>query len=361
MGLLDNFRKKKSESDELEDIQAASASSENSILDEFLEKDPYEAERSYLTPSGLYPHEVLLLDHASSYFTDETEFPTFWRTQVGLLDVPRMLADLVNRGFLMEASIDTTLGRATVQILKDALRKSALPVGGNKKELIHRLRTSLSDTDLYTLFPRRTFDLTFEGMRALDEAKYVTYLGRNPVEGLTIWTLHRKVTKEPESTYRDIIRTHLEARSEQHLFRRDYKAYRACRYRMYQFLMEEKKLKRAFPFLAEVMYYDLSGLESTSDPLYRYVSEKYFFPYDKSIVKLSAGNVNAMKKLKEDLNLSEEMLKALLLQFYGQIKLPAHLFTPEESAVIVLLELRGDTERLRQVYEIAEKRFTESL
>jgi len=66
-----------------------------------------------------------------------------------------------------------------------------------------------------------------------------------------------------------------------------------------------------------------------------------------------------MKQLQVDLELSEEMLKALLSQFFEQLHLPAHLFTKEECVAIILLELRDDTERLRQVYKLAEKRFAE--
>jgi len=150
----------------------------------------------------------------------------------------------------------------------------------------------------------------------------------------------------------------MERRSQFHFNAKDYNAYRAMRYRMYQFMMEENRLKKAFPFLAETMYYDLSGMDSQQqDPVYQFVSEKYFFPYDTSIVKLSAVVVGGMAKLYENLNLTEKMLRALLLQFFGQYKLPFHLFTQEECAVVILLELRGDKDRLRQVYEMAEARF----
>jgi len=361
MGLLD-FRKKKVKAAELAELEAAKLAEETALLDEFLEKDPYVADnRQEKTPSDLYPHEVLLLDHATSFYTDQIEFPKTWRVDVGLLDMPRSLASLVDRGFLTEASIEVTLGEQTVQSLKDALRKSSLPVGGKKQALIERLQTSLSDTDLYALFPRRHFALTWEGIRALDEAMYISYIGRFPVDGLTIWDMHRLVVTNPEISYRDLIWSHLEALSAKYHTAQNFGAYRNLRYRMYQFLMEEKKLKRAFPLLAEVMYYDLSGVESTSDPLHRYVSEKYFFPYDKSLVRLSTGNVQAMRKLQGDLALTDEMLKALLMQFFSQFQVPAHLFTREECFVIILLELHGDTERLRQLYEMAEKRFSEQL
>ena len=353
MGLLDNFRKKKSDTiEQAETIDSV-------VLGEFLEKPPYEASQDQLTPSGLYPHEVLLLDYATSFYTDQTEFPNIWRTNVGVLDVSTQLANLVDRGFLTEASIDATLEKQTVQNLKEALRKSALPVGGRKAELIERLQSSLTDTDLYALFPRRHFTLTWNGIRALDEAMYIPYVGRFPVDGLTIWDIHRKMVEQPDTSYRDLIWKHLEAQSVKYREIQDHVAYRNLRYRMYQFLMEESKRKRAFPFLAEVMFYDLSGIESASDPIHRYVSEKYFFPYDKSLVKLSAKNVQAMRKLQTDLDLSDEMLNALFSQFFSQLYLPAHLFTKEECVAIILLELHGDTERLRQVYQVAEKRFAE--
>lgn len=358
MGLLD-FRKKKAKATEQVELEAARVAEENALLEEFLEKEPYEADQRDKTPSGLYPHEVLILDHATSFYTDQTAFPKTWRVDIGILDMPRSLADLVGRGFLAEASIEATLEGQTVQTLKDALRKSDLPVGGRKQELIERLRSSLSDTDLYTLFPRRRFSVTWDGIRALDEAMYISYIGRFPVDGLTIWGMHRLIVTYPDTSYRDLIWTHMEQLSTRHHTALRFTDYRNLRYRMYQFLMEEQKLKRAFPFLAEVMYYDLSGVESTSDPIHRYVSEKYFFPYDKSLVRLSAKHVQAMRKLQADLNLTDEMLKALIMQFFSQFTVPAHLFTKEECFVIILLELQGDTDRLRQLYEFAGKRFAE--
>ena len=332
-------------------------------LDEFFEPDapalqpPYEASDKSITASGLYPHEILILDQAASLYTDQEEFPAFWRRDYGMLHLPKLLASLVDRGFLTEAPMSATLEAATVPALKNALRQTSKPVGGKKADLIQRLLSEVPEGQLYALFPRRTFSLTHTGTRALDEAMHIAYIHRKPVEGLTIWDIHRQVLEHPDQSYRTLLWTHLEARALAHIQAKDYAAYRACRYRMYQFQMEENQLKRAFPFLAEVIYYDLSGTGGGADTLERYVSEKYFFPYDKSIVKLSAVCIQAMGKLQTDLELSEEMLRTLLIQFFGRLSVPFHLFTIEECAVIVLLELRGDTENLRKVYELAETRF----
>ncbi|MCL2562851.1 MAG: SAP domain-containing protein [Oscillospiraceae bacterium] len=327
--------------------------------DDSSEPTPRETKDTTRTASGLYPHEIVILDLAATLYTDQEEFPIFWRRDYGILQMPKLLADLVDRGFLTDAPIDVTLEAATVPALKQALKTCGKPVGGKKAELVDRLLTTVSEGELYALFPRRAFTLTPAGIKAVTEAMHIPYLHKRPVEGMTIWSLHRAVAEHPEQSYRELIRAHLEDRSRMHIEAKDYAAYRACRYRMYQFQMEESKRKRAFPFLAEVIYYDLSGVSGGTDTLHRYVSEKYFFPYDQSIVRIPANCVKAMGKLQADLGLSEEMLRALLIQFLGQLSIPFHLFTVEECAVIVLLELRGDTEKLRKVYELAETRFSQ--
>jgi len=319
--------------------------------------DPYDAYDTTLTPSGLYPHEVLVLDFADTLFIDQEDFPIFWRRDCGILHMPELLANLVDRGFLTEAPMEATLEAATVPALKQALKKSGKTVGGKKADLIRRLLDTVPEGELYAHFPRRTFALTPTGTKALNEALHIPYIHRRPVEGMTIWSIQRAVVEHAEKSYRDLVWIHLEAQSRIHLLTKNYTAYRNTRYRMYHFLMEETKLKRAFPYLAEVIFFDLSGTGGDTDTLHRYVSEKYFFPYDRSTVKLSAVCVQAMRRLQTDLGLSEEMLRALLMQFFSQLSVPSHLFTVEECAVIVLLELRGDTEKLRQVYKLAETRF----
>lgn len=355
MGILDFLKRKE---DDTPDQKGTAKQETPGALQDFLEPGPYETSPERLTPTGLYPHEVLLLSVASSFFTDQQTFPTALRQQYGILDVSALLLGLTQRGFLEAATLEATLEGETVVNLKKVLKVCKLPVGGRKAELIGRVATQMSDPDLETHFPRRAFALTETGKQAVAEAPYIPYLYRNPVEGLTIWEIHRLALKDPDKPYRELILAYMERRSQFHFKAKDYNAYRAMRHRMYQFMLEENKLKKAFPFLVEVMYYDLSGMDSEQqDPIYQFVSEKYFFPYSKSIVRLSATMVGAMARLQTDLRLTESMLRALLLQFFSQYKLPFHLFTHEECAVIILLELRGDKDRLRQVYELAEARF----
>ena len=310
-----------------------------------------------LTPSGLYPHEVLLLDAAGSFFIDQMEFPALWRQQYGILDMSESLLSLSQRGFLVAASLNATLESSNIQSLKAALRACALPLGGKKADLIARLTQEVSEPDLYDLFPKRNFALSYSGIRALDEAMYIPYLAKHPVAGLDIWALHRMVCLQPHRSYRDLVLDYMESHSKTLHAAGQFLEYRDLRFRMYQFWAEENRLKKAFPHLAETMYYDLSGAWHVGDFLSRYVSCQHFFPYEKSIAKIPTGSVRAMARLQPILGLSDEMLQALLGQFFKQYKTPFHLFTREECVQIVALELQENCDALSQIYKLAEDRF----
>ena len=358
MGFLDRLKNRNTPPPRNKAQREGSARADANI-EPMPEPDPFflPVEDRNLTPSGLYPHEVLLLDQAPSFYTDQPEFPAFWRQRYGILNMPISLKLLMGRGFLDTASLESALEATTVVTLRSVLKSYGLPVSGKKAELIARLLEEVPRERLNLHFSRRNFTLTKAGIQARKEAMHIPYIHRFPVEGLSIWSMHRLVLKNPDTPYRSLVLSYLEKRSKQYLDGGHYTAYRALRYRMYQFFMEENKLKKAFPFLAETIYCDLSGAMSDFDPLYRYISEKYFFPYEHSSLRLSIGVIRAMGRLKTDLHLTEEMLGVLLMQFFKQFSLPVHLFTPEECAAIVILELRGDRDRLRQVYKLAETRF----
>lgn len=316
---------------------------------------PLEADISK-TPMDLYPAEVLLLSHATSFYIDQLDFPALWREQYGFLHVSHNLLSLVSRGFLTVASMEATLESHTMTQLKQGLKTLKLPVGGKKADLIERLLT-VEDASLADLFPNRLYSLTPLGVRALDQAMYIPYLDKHPVLGLHIWDLHRMVMKNPQKSYRDLIFAHMEKQVKEYLQAKDLENLRSLCYRMYHFYMEDNKMKKAFPYLVHTMYIDLSGAHAVANSLERFVAEKYFFPYEHSVLKLSIGMVSAMKTIQKDLHLSEEMLHALFLQFFKQVPLPFHLFTNEECAAVIILELRGDKERLTKAYELAQMRF----
>lgn len=51
-------------------------------------------------PSGLYPHEILMLHYAQGYKTSIQEFQGFWRYKYGVRDPKGVLTSLMQRGYL---------------------------------------------------------------------------------------------------------------------------------------------------------------------------------------------------------------------------------------------------------------------
>lgn len=309
------------------------------------------------TAMHLYPAEILLLSQATNFTVGQLEFPKLWREQYGFLHVPTSLLNLVSRGFLTVASMRSTLENQTIASLKQGLKTLKLPLGGKKDDLVKRLLSEVEDEVLEKVFLNRAYSLTSSGIRALDEAMYIPYLIKRPVYGLNIWNLHRLVMQNPHKSYRDLIFSHMETMVQTCMAQKDFTNLRDTCYRMYNFQMEENKQKKALAYLAHTVYIDLSGAHAVADALERFVAEKYFFPYESSVLKVSVGILSAIKSAQENLHLSEEMLNAVLIQFFRQISLPFHLFTQEECAAVIILELRGDKERLTKAYELAQQRF----
>ncbi|KUK15031.1 MAG: hypothetical protein XD53_1546 [Petrotoga mobilis] len=306
---------------------------------------------------GLYPHEVLILDYAGSYYTEGNTFQGFWWYRYGVRDVDKCLHTLVDRGFLQIGNLQSAIEKETVAVLKEELKKRRLKVSGKKDELVNRLLVEVPHEELNARFPKRTYQLTELGKQALAEEGYVPYIHRHQIENLDIWTLNKIIHEPPYRPYRDKIWGYLNKRSMEHFASGNFGLYRNCRHHMYNFLMEEKRVKDALGMLSEVVYYDLSGLGNNYDPQYLNIYAKNSFPYQDSTVRMAPGITNAVIHCQKELNLSDDELKALMLDRINRLSAPFHLFTPEECVDIVLMESRGDIDGLTKIYAKAKRRF----
>ncbi len=320
---------------------------------------PVEKRIKHAVPSkqGLYPHEVLILDYASSFYTDQNSFQGFWWYQYGIRNVDQCLKLLLQRGFLKIGDLQSAVEKETVTVIKEELKKYGLKVSGKKDEIVHRLVTGVSHEELAASFPRRTYQLTDLGKRELDEESYVPYIHRHSLENLDIWSLNNIVHEAHYMPYRDKIWGYLNRRSMEHFAARDFGLYRNCRYHMHLFLNEERRFADALGMLAEVVFYDLSGLNNGYDPQYLYIFAEHFFPYKESSVTTAPGIIGAIMQCQDNLNLSDEEVKALMIERMKRLSSPLQLFTPEECADIVFWESREAVDELTKVYAKAKKRF----
>lgn len=102
------------------------------------------------TPStnGLFPHEILMLSYADTFFNCDNTFQNFWAYRYGVDDPQKLFDSLNQKGFIEVADLKNTLKNQTIVTLKDELKSSGLKVSGNKDSLIERL---LTEGNIYEL------------------------------------------------------------------------------------------------------------------------------------------------------------------------------------------------------------------
>ncbi|WP_368646204.1 SAP domain-containing protein [Alkalibacterium putridalgicola] len=306
---------------------------------------------------GLYPHEILLLSYAPSYYIEKNTYPKFWWYRYGVKHVDKWLKSLKKRGFLKVGSIESAIRNETAEDLKDILRAHDLKVSGNKAELVQRLLDSVPEDELNTLFRDRTYELTDKGRAVLAAEEHIPYIHRHSIEDLDIWSLNEKVKASPGYSYRDIVWEYMNKKSLKYYKHSDFGLYRNCRLSMAEFLEEEGKDDSAFIYLAEVVRIDLSGVSNGFSMDYMETYADSFFPYSTSEVKLAPGITDKIRTYQKEKDLSDDELKTKLIDLMNRLQLPFSLFTVEEAADIVVMEIDGDIDGLERIYRKAQKRF----
>lgn len=305
----------------------------------------------------LFPHEILVLDYAHTFATDDNSFQGFWWYRYGVRDVQVILASLVRRGFLQIGGIRSALEIQNATVIKEVLKAHELKLSGKKAELVQRALESIPESELNKTFPKRTYALTDLGKSALDEEAYVSYIHRHTVEDLDIWSLNKLVHARPYMPYRDKLWGYLNHRSMEHFQDGNFGFYRNCRFNMSQFLCEEKRYRDALAMLAEVLFFDLSGAGNNYDPQLLYIHANFFFPYEGSLAKTAPGIISAIVSCQKELGCSDEEIRVVLMELMAKLSSPLQLFTVEECARIFFLERDHDTEALTMMYEKAKRAF----
>ena len=307
---------------------------------------------------GLYPHEVLVLDYAPTFYTDGNAFQGFWWYRYGVRDVQAVLRSLTERGFLQIGDLRAALEKQNATTIKEALRAHGCKQTGKKDELVQRALDEIPAAALDELFPKRTYQPTDTGKAALDEDAYVPYIHRHGYGGLDIWSLNQLVHTEPYMSYRDKVWGYLNQCSMEHAKERNMGAYRNRRYDMSQFLLEEGKLKDALAMLAEVVFYDVSGATCVvfDHGIFEFMGYD-LFNYEKTPVMIAPRVIVEIADCQKKLEYNDDELRAALVERMSKMTTPIQLFTAEECASIALMERDGNKDGLTLLYAKAQKAF----
>lgn len=354
MGLFDFLFKRRAEVKSRVTVsEEATARTSNDII-------PVEKRVKKAVPSsgGLYPHEVLVLNYAHTFHTGENTFQQFWWYKYGIKDVKKILDSLLERGYIAVAPVTHNLEKEKVVDLKQLLEKHGKEATGRKAVLVQRIVDEIPSDILDRLFPERYYILTTKGEVEIQAEAYVLYIHRHTIEDLDIWKMNRLMYKDHAGKPYDVVLWgYLNQRSTQHFAANDFGLYRNCRHSMAVILREAGEWLNCLSMLAEVVYFDLTGLSNNYDPRFLHVYASSFFPYDKSIVTLFPGIIAEIGKCQEQLGLSDQELRDTLAKVMNTLHAPQQLFTVEECISIFFYERDSNKKALVAVYQGAEKRF----
>ena len=287
MGLFDFFRKNKGQDNStIQSAEKTRAINSHITVNMGMQGQPadvipVERRIKYAYPSknnGLYPHEILVLDYADSFYTQDNDYQGFWWYRYGVKNVDSVLNSLLRKGLITVAPVAKTVEKRTVAALKEVLDSYGLNLKGKKAVLVQRVMEEIPADGLDRVFPKRLYMRTEKGETELKAEEYISYIHRHDIEDLDIWRLNRLVYESPSRlSYRDIIWQYLNQRSQEHFSANDFGLYRNCRYSMALFLGEEGRIKGELEMLAEVVYFDLTGAGNSFNPEFMYVIAQIFF------------------------------------------------------------------------------------
>ena len=309
-------------------------------------------------PSGLYPHEVLMLSYAEHFPINGAQFQSFWWFRYGVRDPAVLLYSLYQRGFIKVGSFIQTLRNAKVSELKDACKYLDLKTAGKKDDLVERLSGCEVALKAAGLFQEWFYEPTEKGKAALEQEPYIPWVHAHPESNLDIWTIGAAVGGGGQRHWRDYQWGNLNKQSMQFISAREFGSYRNTRLAMCEFLAEEKRALDALRMAVEVESLDLNGAVNGLTPEAAGLIIRDMVPYGESTLRSAPGVVKMIKKLAKEAGLANDGLDRFVLETAQAVvnSTPMRAFTPDEVAQVIKLELAGDPEALTSLYKQVKAR-----
>ncbi|MEG1620242.1 MAG: hypothetical protein RR335_11910, partial [Eubacterium sp.] len=301
--------------------------------------------------SGLYPHEILLLNDAVKFYsTSQTEFPGKWFYGHGIADVLYYLAKLKDQGYLVTGNIRKTLEMQKIPDLKHFLGQYCIETSGKKEDLVIRILNEIPTEAIEKYFNKKYYALTEKGEKELDENQYLF----EPFnDGDTIWSLNRRNAKKPKngtniSERADILKC----------------VWPAPKYNRSEWIgtaelaKKSKEYRKEIKLYIDVMYHDLSGFDEISDFKIQWIQEnlQYYFPYNKTAYRVAPGLVNRAQLSAKRGAIFSEQITEIIKKIISEHELEWHIFTKEEAALIIDAEINSEPHKASEIYEIAYNR-----
>ena len=309
---------------------------------------------------GLYPHEVLLIGEAP-YCTDKQErFTVKWEYTYGIKNVPQLLASLAEKGYIRTGTLRESIENNKLPFIKEQLKRNGLKVSGTKPALVQRLIEGVPEDELALIFTEHPYKLTPKGEEILRKFEWVPYIASKFSGEIDMWEFSVLMAEPPAVDYKKKIWIYLNRKCNE-LYKQSYLGRLRNTFRkMSEFARENGDLNDAFDLLCAVTAFDLTctGNPFKMDEFLICLSYDAYFDYrPNSSYRVSEYFSKKYANYMSLFGWTEEELRKHIVINISNTKLPVRLFTPEECGDIVIAEIHKDTDRLKEIYSTAKRRF----
>lgn len=302
-------------------------------------------------PNGLLPGEVLLIDWIFGK-NENAVFPRYFETEYGI-DAKRSLNKLKEEHYVAESSPYESLDSLRVSDLKEVLKTKGLKVGGNKSELLTRIRGNFKEYEVTEFIEHLSLMATDKGQDTLREYYYIVPAHRNNSKD-GIYNVANAIRIVNEFDFKpnngDISWRLFQKAYVEYGENLQYGLMRNVTFNMADQLRKERRYIDALNHYFRVFILDSSGLRN---------SRQVGHP---NLMTFSMPVASRIKKLIEHLELDEKGVFELFLTSWDKIigELLFHYLTFEECFTCLTYALADEEDNIKELMFKAYKRLEEN-
>ena len=311
--------------------------------------------RLYPSENGLYPHEILLLHYARTFTYNQKKYQQFWYYRYLIPNVQSVLHSLVDRGFLTLECLQDRLNSHTLKELKPLLEKKGLKACKKKSDAINLI---IDNYEFHELPQKLVGDnsahyvLTDLGLSELQNNQYVLFAHKN--SSISLEKLNHVVINQKRD-YMQAVRESLKEKAEDSIKNK----WRHNRYwvkRYAEVCADSGDFIEGIRYLCASIALDLNiangHLEYSSQKAYDLMTAiRNYFPYERnSLGAMSDSLIALTKSYLIGSGLDESKFKQAILSHFVELKVDGDIFSPEQLADIVMLEVHEETAALEKLY-----------
>lgn len=223
-------------------------------------------------PDGLELNEYMML-RINPKITPNTDFPHYWMYEWHTNNPKEVVANLVERGFYISASVKEKMSFLKLPELKDIARSANLKVSGKKADLIDRILNTLSLEQLKPYLNLNVYILSEKGIIAASDEHLANFLLLNKIELLYYCS---KLSNDFPAVikYKNFLLSRISPAAE--LPVSNYSDFGSAACKTYKLLIDLDRKKEALPYVVRAFWSSLNRHLDHLDHDILFISRLYF-------------------------------------------------------------------------------------